>query len=103
MLGVVNQACVDHVCWMVAYDVARPSPVPRLQPAGKASSLSKGSTPSSTTAAAAKKRAPLAPVADDEDMNRLVAAHNKRFKPQHTYQPSLSFRATRKVSRPQAA
>ena len=40
-----------------------------------------------------------AAAAEDEEMKRLVALHNKKFKQESKYVPTLSFRDTRKVGR----
>jgi hypothetical protein len=56
-------------------------------------------------AAAAKQRgvkrppaqAAMPPIEEDAALKALLAAHNKRFKTQHTYVPSLGIRETRKV------
>lgn len=61
---------------------------------------SRGGAGGGASAGGMKRKGPSAAAAaasEDEEMKRLVALHNKKFKQESKYVPTLSFRDTRKV------
>ena len=90
--------------YIYAFPLPQSQPIPRLNvnANGRAAAINSNHPRGSAGPSNSKRKAAApssAQAAEDEEMRKLVALHNKKFKQESKYVPTLSFRDTRKVGK----